>query len=129
MASFTGVENIIDGVIVSNEDRAVTIDIGGKIIEAISDYTTGEEVCTCIRPEDITLAISRTSSSARNSFNGEITRTVTMGPLTRVELDCGFPLVCLVTKRSAEEMDLTKGKTVYATFKATGVHVIKRDGS
>jgi molybdopterin-binding protein len=35
--------------------------------------------------------------------------------------------VSLVTKRSAEEMGLAKGRQVYATFKATGVHVIKKD--
>jgi len=127
VAEFVGVENIIDGVIASSEDNIVTIESGGNSIEAISDYSVGEEVCACIRPEDITLALSRISSSARNAFEGEITWLVNMGPLTRVELQCGFPLVAMVTKRSAEEMSLTKGKKVYATFKATGVHVIKRN--
>ena len=127
VAEFVGVENIIDGVIVSSEDKVVTIDSGGRFIEAISDYVTGEEVCACVRPEDVTLALSKVSSSARNSFGGKITWVVSMGPLTRVEADCGFPLVTLVTKRSAEEMGLVRGKQVYATFKATGVHVIKRN--
>jgi len=127
VAEFVGVENIIDGVIMSSEDKVVTIDSRGRFIEAISDYATGEEVCACVRPEDITLALSKVSSSARNSFAGEITWVVSMGPLTRVEVDCGFPLVILVTKRSAEELGLEKGKQVYATFKATGVHVIKRN--
>ena len=127
VAEFVGVENIIDGTIVSSEDRVVTIDSKGRFIEAISDYATGEEVCACVRPEDITLALSQVSSSARNSFAGEITWVVSMGPLTRIEVDCGFPLVVLVTKRSAEEMGLARGKKIYATFKATGVHVIKRN--
>ena len=127
VAEFVGVENIIDGTIVSSEDKVVTIDSRGRFIEAISDYATGEEVCACVRPEDITLALSQVSSSARNSFAGEITWVVSMGPLTRIEVDCGFPLVVLVTKRSAEEMGLARGKKIYATFKATGVHVIKRN--
>ncbi len=126
VAEFVGVENIIDGVIVSSEDKVVTIDIGAGVIEAIADYVTGEEVCACVRPEDVTLALSKVSSSARNSFGGEITWVVSMGPLTRVEIDCGFPLIALVTKRSAEELGLEKGKKVYASFKATGVHVIKK---
>ena len=125
VAEFVGVENIIDGVIVSSEDKVATIDIGGRFIEAISDYAVGEEVCACVRPEDITIALSEVSSSARNSFTGEITRVVAVGPLARVEIDCGFPLIALVTKRSAEELGLEKGKQVFATFKATGVHVIK----
>ena len=127
VADFVGVENIIDGVIASNEDNVVTIDTIGNAIEAISDYPVGAEVSVCIRPEDVTLALSRISSSARNSFVGEVTRAVLLGSLTRIETDCGFPLVCLITKRSAEELDLTKGKQAYATFKATGVHVIKRE--
>jgi molybdopterin-binding protein len=52
---------------------------------------------------------------------------VSAGPLTRVEIDCGVPLVALVTKRSAEELKLEKGSPVYATFKATGVHVIRTE--
>lgn len=127
VAEFVGVENILNGVVVMNEERVVTVDVGGKMVEAISDYGKGEVVLTCVRPEDITLSLARVSSSARNSFAGEIVRVVAVGPLARVEIDCGFALVSLVTKRSAEEMGLAKGRQVYATFKATGVHVIKKD--
>ena len=126
VAEFVGVENIIDGVIASSQDKVVTIDIGGGVIEAISDYAIGEEVCACVRPEDVTLALSRVSSSARNSFIGEITRVVSLGPLSRIEIDCGFRLVALVTKRSAEGLNLARTKRVYATFKATGVHIVRR---
>lgn len=124
VARFVGVENILDGVILSSEDRVVSIDIGGNIIEAISDFVAGEKVAACIRPEDITLSLSPISSSARNSFAGTVVRVVSFRPLSRLELDCGFPLVCLITRKSAEEMALTPGKPVYAVFKATGVHVI-----
>jgi len=126
VAEFVGMENILDGVIVSNESEVVPIDINGIIVEAITDYTAGEEVSVCIRPEDVTLALSKVSSSARNSLAGEVTWLVSTGPLCRVEIDCGFPLVVLVTKRSAEELGLKKGRQIYATFKATNVHVIKR---
>ncbi len=128
VAEFVGVDNIIDGIIASGEEGMVGVDIGGnKIIEAISNYPIGEGVCACVRPEDITLTLAKTTSSARNSFIGRITRVVSLGPLSRVEIDCGFRLVALVTKRSAEELALEKGKQVYATFKATAVHVIRRN--
>ena len=125
VAEFIGIENIVDGVIVSSEETVVTVDVKGREIEAISEFLVGDKVSACLRPEDVTLALSKVSSSARNSFSGEVTWVVTMGPLTRVEVDCGFPLVALITKRSAEEMALKKGKQVYATFKATGVHIVK----
>lgn len=126
VAEFVGIENIIDGVITANEEGVATIDVGGIAIEAVSDYAIGEKVSACIRPEDITLALSPTSTSARNSFAGEIARVVSVGSLTRVEIDCGFRLIALVTKRSAEELNLEIRKKVYATFKATGVHIISK---
>jgi molybdopterin-binding protein len=49
----------------------------------------------------------------------------TVGQLVRIEADCGFPLLGVVTKRSAEELNLNLGKKIYASFKATAVHVIK----
>lgn len=128
IASFVGVENMIDGEIVSVQDTLVAIKAGDNIIEAISDFPTGEKVCACIRPEDITISTSQTSTSARNSFTGKIERSVSSGALTRINIDCGFSLVVLVTSRSAGELGLEKGKQVFASFKATGVHVIKRDG-
>jgi len=129
VAEFVGIENIVPGVIASNQDRMVTIKVGDRVIEAISHYPAGAVVSACLRPEDITLFLSPVSSSARNSFVGEITRVVSSGPLSRIEVDCGFPLVALVTKRSAEELNLQKGKKVYATFKATAVHVLKGESS
>jgi molybdopterin-binding protein len=119
------VENIIEGAIVSSEEQIVTIESGGNSIQAISDYAAGEKVCACVRPEDVTLALDLVSTSARNTFKGRITWLVAMGPLTRVEIDCGFHLVALVTKRSAEEMKLGRGQSIFASFKATAVHVTK----
>lgn len=127
MANFVGIENIIDGVVLASEDNVVTIGTDDSIIEAVSDCAMGEQVHACIRSEEVTLALSRLSSSARNTFTGEITRLTITGPVARVEIDCGFRLVAMVTRRSAEEMALEKGRQVYASFKATAVHVIKQD--
>ena len=126
VAEFVGVENIIEGVITANEERICLIDIGGNVIEAVSDCVTGETVCACIRPEDITLSLSKAHSSARNSFMGEITRVVSISSLARIEIDCGFPLIALVTKRSVEGLNLECENKIYATFKTTGVHVIRK---
>ncbi len=125
VAEFVGVDNIIGGVIRSRDGEIATIDLSGKVIEAISDYAVGEEVYACIRPEDITLALSKATSSARNSLPGEITKVVLSGSLAHVTIDCGFPLLALVTKRSAEELNLKSGRPVLASFKASAVHVIK----
>ena len=46
------------------------------------------------------------------------------GALVRLSLDCGFPLIALITRMSFEELKLEVGKTVFASFKATAIHVI-----
>jgi tungstate transport system ATP-binding protein len=126
IAEFVGVENMLNGAIVSNEEGLATVDVGGVKVEALSELNIGTEVCACIRPEEITLVKTKESTSARNTFSGEITRIVLFGPFARVELYCGFPLISLITKKSAEEMNLQTGDRIYASFKATGVHVIKK---
>jgi len=125
VAEFVGVDNILSGVITDKDGSLVMIDVNGCFIQAISDYEIGEGVHVLIRPEDITISLSRDVSSARNTFGGMITRVLPLGTLVRIEVDCGFPLLGVITKRSVEDLDLTVGKSVYATFKATAVHIIK----
>jgi molybdopterin-binding protein len=43
-----------------------------------------------------------------------------------VTLDCGFPLVALVTRQAREELGLQEGSAVVAAIKATAVHVVPR---
>ena len=49
-----------------------------------------------------------------------------VGSLVHVEVDCGFSLLALVTKKSTEELKLESGGQIYAGFKASAVHVIKK---
>ena len=125
VAEFVGVENILGGIISEKDGALVTIDVDGATIVAISKFAVGDKICVIIRPEDITFTLAKETSSARNVFQGEITRMTTVGQLVRIEADCGFPLLGVVTKRSAEELNLNLGKKVYTCFKATAVHVIK----
>jgi len=127
VAHFVGMENIIEGIIIANNEGIATVNIGGNAIQTVSSYPVGKEVYACIRPEDITLALSSTQSSARNSFQAKVTQVTYLGPLSRVEINCGFRLIALVTKISAEDLNLQVGREVYATFKATGVHIMGKE--
>jgi len=124
IAKFVGMENILEGTIALNKDSIVDVSIKGQTIEGLSNCPAGGAVNVCIRPEDITLSIVKSRSSARNVFPGQITSMLPVGPLVRVCLDCGFPLTALITRMSSDELKLEIGKTVYASFKATAIHVI-----
>jgi len=127
VAEFVGIENILPGRVIDREDNLLTIDVHDSHVQAISDHVISDDVYVLIRPEDITFSLSKKdATSARNTFNGAITRLTQVGPLMRIEIDCGFSLLGLVTRSSAINLGLEIGKDVYATFKATATHVIKR---
>jgi tungstate transport system ATP-binding protein len=126
VAEFVGIDNMIPGIVVEEEANLLTIDVDGSHIQAISEYVTGDDVYALIRPEDITFSINSNVSSARNTLHGTITRLTALGPLVRLEVDCGFPLLGLVTRSSASDLGLEVGREIYASFKVTAIHVIKR---
>ncbi|MCH8919418.1 MAG: TOBE domain-containing protein, partial [Chloroflexi bacterium] len=68
------------------------------------------------------------SGSARNQLPGVVRGIVATGAEVRVQIDCGFPLVARITRRSLEELELGVGSSVVASFKATAVHLIPRGG-
>ena len=63
--------------------------------------------------------------SRRIPFSGSIIRITTMNALARVSVDCGFPLVSSVISQSVENLSLSQGTAVLASFKASAVHVIR----
>ncbi|OGO66635.1 MAG: hypothetical protein A2029_01855 [Chloroflexi bacterium RBG_19FT_COMBO_47_9] len=128
VAAFVGVETVIAGIVASSQNGLVTVVADDVHLEAVGDIPIGARVWFCLRPEDITLSISEGSviSSARNRIIGRIMRMTPSGPLVRVVVDCGLPVVALITRGSANEMKLQEGQSVTATFKATAVHLIPR---
>lgn len=129
----------------SREERAVSSRRKRRVIEAVTDLPVGEEVTVCLRPEEVVIEksvgadvsvrpterLGATGSplmaSARNHFLGKITKIQVLGPIAKISLDCDFPLVATVTRRSVLDLDLKVGQEVVASFKATALHIIKQD--
>jgi tungstate transport system ATP-binding protein len=128
VAAFVGVETVIAGKVSACQNGQVTVLADGLSLEAVGDLAVGKPVLFCLRPEDITLSIPTAGgiTSARNRLSGHISRLTRSGPLVRVVVDCGLPVVALVTRGSADEMKLAEGMRVSVTFKATAVHLIPR---
>jgi len=126
VAGFVGMENMFSGTILARNEGLVTVDVAGREVQALADYRAGTEVHLFLRPEDVTLFQRREAGSARNSFAGKINRIFIFGALSRVEIDCGFPIAALVTRESLEDMGLAVGAVVHVSFKATALHVIQK---
>ena len=119
VAAFVGVETVIAGKVSVSQNGLITVEADGMHLEAVGDVPIGTQVLFCLRPEDITLSISDqlVQTSARNHLSGRIQRITPSGPLVRVVVDCGLPVVALITRGSANEMKLVEGQTISATFK------------
>ena len=131
VASFVGVETILTGKVIKKNGGTFVTSVEGREIEAVGDAHLGETVVLCIRPENVTLSTrpSQERTSARNVFPGRIVKIISLGLYQKVHLYCGFPLVAYVTNHSLEELSLTEGKEVRASFKATAVTVIRKGES
>jgi tungstate transport system ATP-binding protein len=126
VAEFIGIENILPGMIVDRDGELLTVKVNEHSLQVVSNQAVSEKVYVLIRPEDITFALTREKSSARNNLVGIIKRMAPIGTLVRIEVDCGFPLLGVVTRNSAEELGFKIGKGINASFKATAIHLIKR---
>lgn len=127
VADFVGVETIIEGIIARKEDNLCFIKVADKVLEAVSAYNAGDGVFICIRPEDVVLSRHLETTSARNNFKAKIINIDPWGLEYKLNLDCGFDLAASVTKQSLENLDLKIGEEIFVSFKATAIHVIRRE--
>ena len=125
VAEFIGIENILTGLVIENSDGLITVDVAGHRIQALGNFSIGESVNLFLRPEDVTVSVSSDRTSARNRLLGEITRLTLVNPIVRLEIDCGFRIMAVITRQSTEELELSIGQSVYVSLKATAIHTVR----
>jgi molybdate transport system ATP-binding protein len=116
-----GISNIIRGTASKAGDISRITTGTGQVLYAASGIS-GEVVAT-VPAEDVIVSQEPFTSSARNCLPGTVSEVNPSGSTARVILDVGFPLTALLTPGSCHDLQLEKGKKVYATFKASAVHV------
>ncbi|MEN6443790.1 MAG: ABC transporter ATP-binding protein [Methanoregula sp.] len=122
VAEFLGIGNIIRGrSSITGTLSEITTETGAVFFSASCFY--GDVVAT-LYPEDVILSPAPFVSSARNCLFATVSQIIPLGSTARIILDAGFPLTALLTRESCRELDLWPGSPVYATFKASAVHVI-----
>ena len=126
VADFVGVETILNGEVTAKSDNLCSVRVGGSTLEVISGCGTGDKVLLCVRPEAVSVSKAAEANSMRNHFRGRIVSAEPWRLEHRLAIDCGFNLIAAVTKRSLDEMGLKPGDEVFASFKATAAHLIRR---
>ncbi len=125
VAKILGSVNIIVGEIKDWRDGIGKVQSNGKEIEVLTEIKEGS-VAIFLRPENVILSKELHQTSARNNFKCEVKEVRNRETGIEVILDCGFPLVSFVTRPSFENLGLKIGDKVYASFKASSVHIIKK---
>lgn len=129
VADILAVETIVQGRVVSIRDGMAAVNVGGVTLHALAGdlSVAAKQVSVCIRAEDVSLsALGAAVASPRNRLPAIVNACLREGPLVRVELDCGFLLVALLTPQGCEELALAPGSRVLAEIKAPKIHLIAR---
>jgi molybdate transport system ATP-binding protein len=129
VARIVGIETVVPATVSWASEGLVRLRIGAAELVAVGDWPVGADVLVSIRAEDVivvqeTADPSGATLSARNRVRGRVVALEPAGPLVRVRIDCGFPLVAAVTRPALEDLALRPGSPVAAILKAQAVHVI-----
>jgi molybdopterin-binding protein len=125
--AIVGVETVVKGRVVGSENGMLRVTVNGTTLAAVEGESTGPDVFVCIRAEDVVLERGPAAvSSARNHLSGTVTTVTALGALARVTIDCGFPLVAMITRSTVEEFGLRSGLPVVGAIKAGAVHLVSR---
>jgi molybdopterin-binding protein len=121
VARFAMVRNILTGEVVDTGGGNPTFRTESADIAVVTNLRG--KLRASIRPEDILISPEPLHSSARNSFCGTITSVIDKGSTLYLTVTLPPDFICLVTRRSFEDMGLAEGQKVYITFKASAVHI------
>ena len=130
VARIVGVETVQPARVLEVRDGLATVALGEARLAALADGLPPgmTNVLVSVRAEDVILlqAGGAWQTSARNRLAGTVRTLTSEGATVRIELDCGFPLVAVLTRQSAEELGLAAGGQICALVKAPNVHLIPR---
>jgi len=115
-ANFLGYKNVFSGRI-SNHYFEIN---GVSILTTVKE---AERAHCVLNSNEIIISRRKFSSSARNSFRGQIKEIFPRLATTEVVVDIGVDLAVDITPQSFQEMQLKIGDEVYVTFKTTSVKV------
>jgi len=127
VARVVGTENVFPSRLLRREDGLVIVRAGSAELVGLDPGGVDDEAYACIRAEDVVLEpLEGHPSSAQNRLPGVVAARREEGPLVRITVDVGVRLVALVTRASAERLQLTPGRQVSAVVKAPSVRIVSR---
>lgn len=133
VARFLGIENLLPGRVASGAGAPSTVAIGDRAVEAAAAAAAAAgDVLVAIRAEEVAVHAAGgppagvPARPAVNRFDARVVAVAQGGPVARVTLDCGFPLIACLMPRDLRGLGLAPGTSALAEFPADAVHLIRR---
>ena len=125
VARFVGLETIVAGRVRERRDGRLVVDAEGHALEVAGTGQPGERILLALRPEDVRLGPAEPAPGAVNRLLGRIIHVVPAPLHVRVVVDCGIPVVALVTHRIAADLALVPGMSVAVSFAPDSPHLLR----
>ncbi len=127
VARIVGIETVVKGSLTEIRGGLATVRVGTVFLTAIAIPEIDSEVYVCIRAEDVMLELpGSVETSARNRLIGVVRAITSLGSMAQLSVECGFPLIALITWSAQTDLQLSVGTKVNVLFKASSVHLIPR---
>ena len=130
VAEIVGVSNVIDGRVVARRGALVEVDWADHRFYALGDHAPGTPVKVLFGGEAVGVHTGpMEGSSLRNLFPGVVTEVRETGRLAEVIIDCGSPVVALITPGSLDTLEVGEGSEVQVSVKATAARAVAVGGA
>lgn len=127
VASFTGTENILPARRVESGGERWRIEGTGAVLQAQNGGLAGDEALLCVRAGDVGLCTTEAAPhDAMNRLAGQVTEATNLGAITRVAMDCGFPLIAYLTHHESRNLGLAPGLKIVAEIAPGAIHPLAR---
>ncbi len=124
VARAVGMETIEPAEVIGVADGLATVAVGEVRLIAQNSSALVKSVHVCIRAEDVSVVKCTSTAGGPNRLPGFVRELSREGPLTRILVDCGFPLVALLSRQAVAELGLREGEAITAVVQAEAVHLV-----
>jgi len=125
VARFIGIRNVYRGRLLPVESGGTPKFTAGKCTFAVLTDASPGPGSVIVRSEDITVSLSRSNTSAQNTFHGIVTDIARARLGVEVTVDIGVETAAWITDESVRHLQLHVGGEVWISFKASAARFIE----
>jgi molybdopterin-binding protein len=120
--------NYITGQVVKSEDGLTSFEIGSHLVYTLGEFPIGTKIGVILRHEDIILSKEKIKTSARNILFVRVADIVHRSNVVEIHLKINeLEIVSRITKLAMKDLDISINDNVYAIFKASAPHLVRKE--